>query len=75
MVNQMARRGDNKFNQREITRTIKAIEAAGGVAGYVDITKDGARVGIRQDNGEAQEPKLSNEWDEALGKTPAKVRK
>jgi hypothetical protein len=58
----MSQRGAAKFKQREITRTVKGIEAAGHVVDHVEITKDGFRVGIRQDNdGERQEPTNADE--------------
>jgi hypothetical protein len=55
MSQSQRQRGAGRFNQREVTRTIKAIEAAGLTPGHVEITKDGARISIRQ-NGEPKDP-------------------
>ena len=68
----MSQRNEGKFKQREVTRTIKAIEAAGRVVDHVEITKDGARITVRQD----AKPKESaaNEWDQVLDETPLPLR-
>jgi hypothetical protein len=61
MSQSQRQRGAGRFNQREVTRTIKAIEAAGLTPGHVEITKDGARVGIRQRDGEPKDPASADE--------------
>jgi len=72
----MSQRGAAKFKQMEMTRSAKAVISAGLRVDRVEVTKDGTiSVVARQDNGEPQEPKLSNEWDEALGNPPTKIRR
>ncbi|HEY8007983.1 MAG TPA: hypothetical protein VIE66_14560 [Methylocella sp.] len=57
----MSQRNEGRFKQREVTRTIKAIEAAGRVVDHVEITKDGARITIRQDGSEPKDPASADE--------------
>jgi hypothetical protein len=67
--------GPSTFRQRDISRVFKAARAA-GITARVDIAKDGTISIFQltpQEVAEAPKPPAAeaNEWDRALGKSPA----
>ena len=64
--------GNHRFRQSEITRAVKALEAAGHEICGVEITADGKiKVLVGKPGEQGQE---KNVWDEVYGKPQTKVR-
>ena len=64
-------RGPALFTQRNVSRVLRAVRAA-GVTANVEIGKDGKILIIPAGAGKDAHP--LNEWDEALGKPSTQVR-
>ena len=68
-------RGPCTFRERDVTRAIRGVEAAGKKIRKVEVDKDGKVViVIAQDDDDAAVDSEKNEWDAEYGADQTKVR-
>jgi hypothetical protein len=67
----MSQRGVGKFRQREVTRLVKALAAAGRDVESIQITSEGARVILKQQGSKLEPENPFDAWKDKRDARPA----